>query len=139
MKIKEYNDFILYVGKSIEYCQTIEHDIKWLFALIKGGNPLENFKEISTWTLGNTVYELETLDISKIIPKKDYSVLKNITAERNYICHQIFRDFLYEEDFINTTAYQNACKRLFDFYNKLSKLHQQIEKFRLSYGSQFKY
>ncbi|VEU82406.1 hypothetical protein [Acholeplasma hippikon] len=137
MEILAYKDFMLYVGKTIEYCQTIEHDIKWLYALMKNGDPLQNMNVISSWTLGNTVFELESLDNSDKNPslgKKEYGLLKQITGERNYICHQIFRDFLYEPNFMESKAYYDACLRLLTFYKKIEKLQKQIEDFRLLYA-----
>lgn len=129
-----YKDFILYIGKTTEYCQTIEHDIKWIYALLRKGDPQKNMNELNTWTLGNTVFELEVLDNSDKNPsltKKEYSLLKQITGERNYICHQIFRDFLYESNFLESYKYKEASIRLITFYKKIEKLQKQIEDFRL--------
>lgn len=135
--INNYKDFNLTVGKVIEQCQMIEHDIKWLYAMMLNGNPDENIKEIITWTLGKTVFELEALDNTDkkpLISKEEYGLLKHITGERNYISHQIYRDFLYENDYLNHINYLNAKKRLEIFYIKIESLSHKVEKFRMKYA-----
>lgn len=141
MEKVSYKDFTYYVGKTIEYCQTIEQDVKWLYAFLKGGNPLNHMNDIANWTLGNTVFELQTLDAVNqvtMLQKKDYALLKDITQQRNYICHQIYRDFIYEENFIDSDAYLKACKKLLTFYKKIFKLQKEIETFRIMLGSKIK-
>ncbi len=64
--------------------------------------------------------------------RSDYELLREIKDERNYICHQIFRDFMYERNFEYSNAYQKACRRLMNFHNRLQKLWQSIEKLRIN-------
>lgn len=135
MAFLEYEDFTFYLGETIEFCQTVEHDVKWIYALMLQGDESINFKKITKWSLGKTINELEELDNSDGKPyfsKKGYKTLRNITEERNYLCHQIYRDFLYtDRNWQQSNEYCRACERLMDFHDELEKLRENIQDIRI--------
>ncbi len=129
------NEFKEMIGDALLCCQTIEHDVKWIFACMMEGDLKENYHLLSSWTLGSTIKELEKLDHSDqkpFIEKADYRVLKKIMVERNYIAHQCFRDFLYTEARFQSPEFAQVDKRITTFYNKLKKLSLNLEKLRLA-------
>lgn len=129
-----YDKFKFYVGETIECCQTIENDVKWMYSAMLKGNRYKTFDIISEWTLGKVVSELEKLDNSdsnRFLSNHDYDLLRSITNERNYLIHQIFRDFIYEEDFVESNKYHVACSRLMNFHNRVKKLRSSVENVRL--------
>lgn len=142
MRYLDYSDFKYYLGETLEFCQTIEHDVKWMYALMLNGDKKENFNNISLWPLGKTVIELEKLDYSDNKPflsRKDYSTLKKISFERNYLCHNIYRTFLYGiEDWEHSVAYVDACTRLMDFHDKLKILRELVQEVRIKVVEMYK-
>ena len=136
-----YDNFKFYVGETIEFCQTIENDVKWIYSAMLKGDRYETYDNISGWTLGKVVGELEKLDNSdnnRFLSDNDYDLLRSITNERNYLIHQIFRDFIYEENFINSNKYQVACSRLMNFHNRVKKLQNSVENVRLKAVNYYK-
>ena len=135
MRYLDYSDFKYYLGETLEFCQTVEHDVKWMYALMLNGDKNENYKQISMWPLGKTVIELEKLDYSDdkpYISHKDYKTIKNISYERNYLCHNIYRTFLYGiKNWEHSKEYVDACTRLMDFHDKLEQLRIKIQDARL--------
>ncbi len=130
------DDFKYYVGETLDYCQTIEHDIKWIYATMLCGDPDENFDDISNWTLGKVVNELEELDYSdndNLLSRSEYEVLREIKDERNYLVHQAFLDFTYETGYEYDMAFQRVYRRMLNFHNRLNKLWQSIEKIRMRF------
>lgn len=129
MIIKEFHH---YVGKTIMFCQCIEHDIKWIYAGMLNGDFYENHKMIEKWALGNAVSKLEKLDNSNNDPyfdKENYTLLKRITKIRNYWVHKAYVDFVYEKS--NDKVYNKVSKRLENDHNRLEKIHKSVEKVRL--------
>lgn len=129
-----YDNFKFYVGETIEFCQTIENDVKWIYSAMLKGDRYKTYDKISGWTLGKVVGELEKLDNSdsnRSLSDNDYDLLRSITNERNYLIHQIFRDFLYEKNCLESVEYQTACSRLMNFHNRVKKLQNSVENVRL--------
>lgn len=133
-EVLDYDDFKFYLGETIEFCQTIEYDTKWIYAIMKKGNSSDNFDNISEWTLGKTVKLLQKMDYEDddhYLGEKDYELLKEIVEERNYLCHEIYRSFLYINNWKYSNEYRKACSRMMKFHNHLEKLQDSIEKVRL--------
>ncbi|WP_162150656.1 hypothetical protein [Acholeplasma equifetale] len=131
----DYQRFNLYVGKTIEYAQTIEHDIKWLYCLLIGGNLDEMMTQIRSWTLGETIKEIKVLDDKGYDVKfsdKDYRILSNLTKDRNYVCHEIYRSFLYADNWLESVEYKNACQKLLIILQNFKDVYKEIEKYRLN-------
>ncbi len=132
------SDFKYYVGETLNYCQSIEHDVKWIYAMMLSGNNRENYNDIADWTLGKVVNELEELDYSdndNLLSHSQYDLLREIKDERNYLVHQAFRDFSYEQGYRYDMAFQKACSRLMNFHNRLEKLWQRIEDIRVDFAN----
>lgn len=130
-----YDDFKFYIGETISYCQTIENDVKWIFAAMRKGDMDENFNEIAEMTLGaivNELNELDNLDNDNFLTTGDYKILRSITSERNYLAHNIFTEFVYERNFERSVQYRKACSRLMNFHNRIEKLSQSVETVRLN-------
>lgn len=133
-EILDYDDFKYYLGETIEFCQTIELDTKWIYAIMKKGDSNDNFDNISDWTLGRTVACLQRLDYQDddhYLGEKDYELLNKIVEERNYLCHEIYRSFLYIKNWKYSNEYRKACSRMMNFHNRLEKLQDVIENVRL--------
>lgn len=45
-------------------CQTIEGDLKWIYAFMHKGDPNENRSKVANYTLGQIVNKLKELDNS---------------------------------------------------------------------------
>jgi hypothetical protein len=137
----DFDDFKFLLGETMFFCQTIEHDVKWTYAIIKAGSEKDNFQKIIKWSLGQTIEKLETLDNSDNKPflsSKDYQLLRGITEERNYLCHQIYRDFIYQDNWGTSQEYLNACQRLITFHDQVDSLNKSIENARLLALKQFR-
>ncbi len=133
--VLSYDKFKFYVGETICFCQTIENDIKLIYAAMRKGDMFENFSEISEMTLGtvvNELNELDNLDNDNFLTTGDYKMLRSITSERNYLVHNIFTEFIYENNFERSEQYRKACSRLMNFHNRIEKLSQSVETVRLN-------
>ncbi len=132
--INNLDDFNKALGEVMMYSQFIEHDIKEIYANVLGGPSEINFENIKMMTLGETLINLEELDIRRkmgIMKLEDYLDLKMITKIRNYWAHNAYSDFAYssnEEDFIAT------AKKLERDLNKLINLQAIIEEKKVRLG-----
>lgn len=131
------DDFKYYVGETLYYCQTIEHDVKWIYAMMLCGDSKENYIDISDWTLGKVINELEELDYSdndNLLSHSQYELLREIKEERNYLVHQVFRDFAYKDGYEFEMAFERAYNRLINFHNRLKKLWHTVEDIRVEFA-----
>ena len=131
--IDNLNDFHFYVGQTIMHCQTIEHDIKLIFAGMKAGDMDQtlNIIEKNRMTLGEVLKNLKDLDRSDdnhFFSDSDYQLLSDITKVRNYWAHKGYSDFVYSRDKKDFFA---QAKKLESDYSRLSRLSKMIEKIRL--------
>ncbi|MBU1143213.1 MAG: hypothetical protein KKH92_06130 [Firmicutes bacterium] len=141
LKNMNIDDFHSYIGKTIMHCQTVENDIKWIYSGMREGNYVETYNSISLWTLGKTIKQLRLLDESDGNPylsNEDYQLLEEIKSFRNHLTHQIYRNFLYKENFSLTEEYKNECSRLKSFYERIKKLYREVEKVRLEVLKHYK-
>ena len=128
------NNFKFVVGETIAFCQMVEHDLKVIFATIASGDFNENFEFFKTWTLGQTVNEIEAFDEELETPnftRKEYAILKSMTKKRNYICHEIFRTFAYIKNFGESKEFELACDVLLDFHEDVVEIAKSIERVRI--------
>lgn len=83
MYINNISEFHEYVGETIEYCQCIENDIRWIYFAMLKGDHRKTFDELerSKSTLGNVLGKLKRLDISEdpYFSEEDYDLLSQIT------------------------------------------------------------
>jgi hypothetical protein len=130
--IRDWDDFHFYVGRTIMHCQTIEHDIKLIYAGMKAGDMDENLNLIDEkkMTLGMVLKNLKELDYSDnnhFFSEGDYDLLKNITEIRNHWAHKAYCEFVYSD---NESDFIRQARRLENDHNRLEKLSETIEKVR---------
>jgi hypothetical protein len=131
--ITSLNDFHFYVGKTVMYCQCIEHDIKHIYAGMLAGDFAGNLREIERWTLGQTVRELRALDHSDGHPyftAQDYSLLSQVTDIRNYWAHTAYATFIYGEGDEVAEKFRAAASRLWEDHTRLDRVYRGVERIR---------
>lgn len=114
----------------IRFCQIIEGDLKWIYALMLKGNPGGNYGKVENFTLGQIVSQLKKLDKSageQYLSDSDYDYLKEVTEKRNYWCHFCYREFIYVDNWINSGEYVKVCKDLQGDWEKLSGVYKSVE------------
>lgn len=127
-------EFHKLVGETIMYCQCIEHDVKLIFAGMKAGEFQANLREIRRANLGDTLKELELLDKSDNKPyfaDSDYRLLDKIRLVRNYLAHEIYREFVYLFGEEQDRAYERACAKLENEKQQLEDLYKSVENVRM--------
>ncbi len=114
------------------HCQTIEHDIKLIYAGMKAGNMDKTLDIIAEkrMTLGMVLKNLKELDHSDNKPffsESDYDLLKQITDIRNHWAHKAYCEFLYSDD---ENDFVRQARRLENDHNRLEGLSETIEDVR---------
>lgn len=130
--IRDIETFHTYVGRTIMHCQTIEHDIKLIYAGMKAGNMDKTLDIIAEkrMTLGMVLKNLKELDHSDNKPffsESDYDLLKQITDIRNHWAHKAYCEFLYSDD---ENDFVRQARRLENDHNRLERLSETIEDVR---------
>ena len=137
--IRDLNEFHLYIGETVMFCQRIEHDIKLIYAGMCRGDFNENYKEIEKETLGKMVKMLESLDNSDNSPyfsENDYKLLREITEKRNHWAHKAYCEFIYSGDNF-WRNFEKQARKLYNEHNRLQNLCETIEKIRLDIIKQY--
>ena len=130
--IRDIETFHTYVGRTIMHCQTIEHDIKLIYAGMKAGNMDKTLDIIAEkrMTLGMVLKNLKELDHSDNKPffsESDYDLLKQITDIRNHWAHKAYCEFLYSDD---ENDFVRQARRLENDHTRLEGLSETIEDVR---------
>lgn len=131
--MSQLNDFHSLVGETIMFCQTVELDIKYIYAAMLKGDFEENYQEVEELTLGQTLKRLKKLDYSDddhFFTEDNYSLLEEITEKRNHIVHKTYQDFVYEKGYEYDRAYNNELRDLRAFHDRMSKLSDNVEEVR---------
>lgn len=134
------DDFHFIIGQTIMYCQVIEHDVKRIYAAMHIGDYYDNLAKIEKWSLGQTVQKLKELDFSsknRYISASDYNFLKQMTEKRNHWCHQIYQNFLYNKQFLQSKEYADECHKLERDNERLSNVCDALEKVRIQAEKDF--
>lgn len=132
----DFNTFKLMYVSTMLFYQTIEHDIKFIYAYMHIGDINKHFAEIENKTLGQMIRILEKLDNedhNPLISANDYNFLKQICDNRNHWAHKVFTEFLYGENWINTQAYKKQCAKLEKDYLRIKDASSILEKIRIKY------
>ncbi|MDY4186981.1 MAG: hypothetical protein SOX77_03900 [Candidatus Borkfalkiaceae bacterium] len=133
--ITNLEEFHAFVGKVIMRCQFIEHDIKWIFSGLSGGDIYKNFENLlkEKETLGSVIFRLKELDGAtyNYFSASDYRLLSKITYTRNYWAHESYVDFMYERGDEWRAAFIRQSARLKTDYEWLFTLSKRIEAVRL--------
>ena len=77
--MSELNEFHFLVGETLMFCQTVELDIKYIYAAMLKGDFDENYEEVEALTLGQALKRLKKLDYSDndhFFTKKTINFLK---------------------------------------------------------------
>lgn len=136
--ILELNDFHMYLGQTVMYCQIIEHDVKFIFAIMCKGDIAETLEMIEKerWTLGLAINELRAIDCQSgktpNISDADYNFLKQITKKRNYWCHSAYLNFVYNANFKSSPEYKEICENLINDNTQLKKVYKNLETIKLN-------
>ena len=130
--IGAWDDFHFYVGRTIMHCQTIEHDIKLIYAGMKAGDMDDTLDMIEEkkMTLGMVLKNLKELDHSDdnhFFSDSDFELLKDITNIRNHWAHKAYCEFVYSRD---NNDFIRQARRLENDHNRLERLSETIEKVR---------
>lgn len=127
--------FKLIHSELIMQVQTIEHDLKLIYAGMLEGDFDENLDLVEKANLGTTIMKLKQLDYSDGKPNltnRDYQLLEQIREIRNYWCHQCYLDYVYiSDDYKREIAFQRVAKRLSEDENHTWDLHKHLEQLRL--------
>ena len=114
--------------------QSIEHNLKLIYAGMHKGNFEKNFNALGKSNLGSLIRKLKELDYSDGHPdlsRRDYEVLEQIREIRNYWCHQCFLDYVYiQDDREREYQFQQGARRLSEDENRTWELSQNLEKSR---------
>ncbi len=129
------------IGDSLSLMQTIEYDVKWMYAGMMEGDLKENFHFVSPWTLGATIKALESLDESDSSPfltKEEYSKLRKVNRMRNEIVHHVFLRFLYTEKKYASLEFEQVDKEISLFHDELVHLSLEMEAKRFAVLRRYK-
>lgn len=126
--------FKLIHSELIMQVQSIEHNLKLIYAGMHKGNFEKNFNALGKSNLGSLIRKLKELDYSDGHPdlsRRDYEVLEQIREIRNYWCHQCFLDYVYiQDDREREYQFQQVARRLSEDENRTWELSQNLEKLR---------
>ena len=132
----EFKSFKIMYAETMMHYQRIERDIKIIYSFMLNGDVNENFWNVEYQTLGNMIKKLKELDESDDCPyinPQDYNFLIQICDNRNHWAHNVFAEFIYEENFENGKSYKKQCKKLIKDYNRVEKAANILEKIRFEY------
>ena len=76
---------------------------------------------------------LDNSDKNPLISSNDYNFLAQICDNRNHWAHKVFTEFLYEDDWEKSEAYQKQCDKLSKDYERIIKASGILEKVRIDY------
>ncbi len=128
------DEFHLLIGETLMFCQTVELDIKYIYAAMLKGDMFDNYESIKSITLGQTLNMLKKLDHTDnnhFFVDADYKLLEEITSKRNHIVHKSYQEFVYEEEFVNSGAFKKEFDNLKAFHDRMESLSDNVEKVRL--------
>lgn len=131
--MSELNEFHFLVGETLMFCQTVELDIKYIYAAMLKGDFDENYEEVEALTLGQTLKRLKKLDYSDndhFFTEEDYKLLEEITEKRNHIVHKTYQDFVYDKGYEYTKSYNKELRDLRAFHDRMSRLSDNVEEVR---------
>lgn len=131
--MSELNEFHFLVGETLMFCQTVELDIKYIYAAMLKGDFDENCGEVEVLTLGQTLKRLKKLDHSDddhFFTEEDYKLLEEITEKRNHVVHKTYQDFVYEKGYEWDKAYSKELHNHRAFHDRMSRLSDSVEDVR---------
>lgn len=132
----DFDQFKLLHSEALMHYQIIEHDLKLIYAYMHSGEVLDNLRRIDGKTMGQMIEALKKLDNSDGNPHishYDYNFLRQISWNRNHWAHQVYLEFVYEEDFIHSEQYERQCRRLMKDHERLLSVSRRLEELRITF------
>ena len=128
---------IMYADLMMDY-QAIEHDIKLIYYYMINDNDEDGSikEEIRLYSLKKAIEALRELDNSDdnpLLTSESYDLLMKLNGHRNHWAHEVFQNFMYEENFEKTKEYRLEVQKLKEDYNLIENIYQQLEKIRIDY------
>ena len=119
---------------SIMMCfQCIEFDLKRIYSGMSADDFDDCMDMLENSNFGEVLNRLKKLDNSDNKPDisdSDYDLLDRIREIRNYWCHQCYLDFVYiQNDQSRENKFQKIARRLDNDYNRVLKLHHNLQSF----------
>lgn len=134
-----FNDFKIMHSETLMYYQIVEHDLKMIYAYMHAGDVDENWGAVQERTLGQMVDILKNLDNSNGDPDishADYNLLKQLSKNRNHWAHNVFTEFVYEDNFLYSEEYERQCTKLTKDHDRLKGVCDKVEKTMIKLCSQ---
>ena len=132
-----YKTFTYLHSETIQYCQIIESDLKWLYSFLHVGDVYQTKDALDNITFGQIVKKLKALDNSDGNPNlsaSDYNFLSQMAQKRNYWCHECYIDFVYLDDWMYSAEFKRVCDRLQRDHDKLKIVYQNIENLKIKFN-----
>ena len=129
--IANASEYHLATGRVICFCQCVEADLKKILSHRAAEAGVELPSESSTWTLGQSVIELENIDMGMEKPffsRSDYAFLKKVTHIRNHYAHHCYLDWVHEEGSARKGAFDQSAAKLVEDHNHLMVLFELMER-----------
>ena len=141
MSLHTKESFHQMIGECLSLMQTIEYDVKWMYAGMMEGDLKENFQHVLPWTLGASIKALESLDESDALPflsKEEYSKLRKVNHMRNEIVHHVYLRFLYTKEQYSSLQFEQVDQEISHFHDELVPLSRQMEEKRFAVLKRYK-
>lgn len=132
----DFETFKIKYAETMFIYQAIEHNIKFIYAFMKVGNVNKHFDEIENKTLGQMIRKLKELDNEdnkSLINTGDYNFLTQICDNRNHWAYNVFLEFVYKNNWINSKEYQKQCTKLEKDYDRVEVASDILDKIRIDY------
>ena len=127
---------IMYADLMMDY-QAIEHDIKLIYYFMindyEDGSIKEEIRLYSLKKAIEALRELDNSDDNPLLTSESYDLLMKLNGHRNHWAHEVFQNFMYEENFEKTKEYRLEVQKLKEDYNLIENIYQQLEKIRIDY------
>ena len=124
-------EYHLAVGRTMCFCQCIEADLKKILHARAKEAGVALPPESATWTLGQSVVELQNIDSAMEKPffsKNDYAFLRKLTHIRNHYAHHCYLDWVHEEGQGRKESFDESAAKLIQDHNHLMALFELMEK-----------
>lgn len=129
---------IMYADLMMDY-QAIEHDIKYIYYIMiddedEDGSIKEEIRLYSLKMAIEALRELDTSNNKQLLTSESYDLLMKLNGHRNHWAHEVFQNFMYEEDFEKTKEYRVECVKLQKDYDLIEDVYKQLENIRIEFS-----
>ena len=130
----KYEEFKSYVSDILQDTQVIEEDLRWIYAYLHKGKTDKNYEKSKKIDVAKLVNNVEALDFAHEnhqLNLDDYAVLRQIRNLRNYLADKIYSTFIFNQDYLKSLEYKNACEKVVNYYEDIHNLVPTVHKFKL--------